>query len=47
MEDLLIRRRIVQRDGGQVEVDALRRLDQLERVVNDGERGQAEEVHLQ
>src|ERR1035437_241718 len=47
MEDLLIRRRVVERDGGEIDLDALRGLDQLERVVDDGEGGQAEEVHLQ
>ena len=47
MEDLLVRRRVVQRDRREIEVDALRQFDQLERVVNDGQRGQTEEVHLQ
>ena len=47
MEDLLIRRRIIQRDRGQVERDALGCFDQLERVVDDRKRGQAQEVHLQ
>ena len=48
VEDLLEGRAIVERDGVDVELQCLGAgFDELERVVDDGERRQAEEVHLE
>ncbi len=47
MEDLLIRHRIVKRNRRQVDRDSLGRFDQLQRIINDRQRRQAQKVHLE
>ena len=47
MEDLLVGSGIVERDHREIDSLAAGLLDQLERVVNDGEGGEPEEVHLE
>ncbi len=47
VEDLLEGLGVVERDDRHVDCDACGGLDQLQRIVDDGERGQAEEVHLE
>src|ERR1700733_8828256 len=47
MEDLLVSVGVVEGDERHIDTSAGGGLDELERVVDDGERGQAEEVHLE
>ena len=47
MKHLLVRLRIIHGDRREIDVETLRLLDQLQRIVDHGERRQAKEVHLQ
>ena len=47
MEDLFVRHLVVEIDSGHVDGDALVLLDELETVVDDSQRGEPKEVHLE